>query len=71
MIAEKLKAIIDSLDKPKREINELRFAAAIAELAALINEADELPGEVFELLPLDARKGAMQIVLGIFMQTLQ
>lgn len=70
MLAEKLKELLAALDKPRNEINEMRAAAMACEIQTLIEEAKDVPVEVFAVFAPEVRCAALSIVLGIILSAL-
>jgi hypothetical protein len=71
MLADQLKLLFEQMDEAKTHGQLLRVASTLAHVAALVEEVEELPPEVFAALPLDARKGCLNVVLGVIANSLQ
>jgi hypothetical protein len=68
MLIEKVKAVVELMNKPKKEASPIQIAAAVMEVMALIENGEEVPAEAFALLPAEIRQGGMLLMLGVIMQ---
>ena len=70
MLAEKLKHLVDQLQRPKGEENNLSLAAELMAVMALVESTDDVGPEVFALLPADLRKATLLVSLSVIRQSL-
>ena len=71
MLEEKLKALIECLDRPRSQMTPLALAAKFAEVAALVEQADDVDPSLFALMPAEMRKGGLLLMLGVIAQAAQ
>lgn len=69
-LVERLKALGEMLDKPRKELSPIQLSAAVVELMAMVDKGEHVPPEAFAHVPDEIRQAGMLLMLGVIMQTL-
>lgn len=70
-ITENFAELLKAADAPKGEVAQTRFVAMIIELVADIEEAKDVPVEVFAAMPAELRAVSAALLLGVMASTLE